>query len=33
VRIENQQGQLIALFHGKSYKVRGTVLTPETPHE
>jgi hypothetical protein len=24
VRIENQQGQLIALFHGKSYKVRGT---------
>ncbi len=33
VRIENQQGQMIALFHGKSYKVRGTVLTPETPHE
>ncbi|WP_095163282.1 hydroxyphenylacetyl-CoA thioesterase PaaI [Pseudomonas sp. Irchel 3F5] len=30
VRIENQQGQLIALFHGKSYKVRGTVL-PEEP--
>ena len=33
VRIENQQGQLIALFHGKSYTVRGTVLTPETPHD
>ncbi|WP_025127424.1 hydroxyphenylacetyl-CoA thioesterase PaaI [Pseudomonas sp. PH1b] len=33
VRIENQQGQLIALFQGKSYKVRGQVLTPETPHE
>lgn len=31
VRIENQHGQLIALFHGKSYKVRGTVLTQETP--
>ncbi|MCY1458851.1 Acyl-coenzyme A thioesterase PaaI [compost metagenome] len=33
VRIENQQGQLIALFHGKSYKVRGPVLTQETPNE
>ncbi|TLP71688.1 hydroxyphenylacetyl-CoA thioesterase PaaI [Pseudomonas nitroreducens] len=31
VRIENSQGQLIALFHGKSYKVRGTVLAQETP--
>ena len=31
VRIENQHGQLIALFHGKSYKVRGTVLAQETP--
>ncbi|GLU40787.1 hydroxyphenylacetyl-CoA thioesterase PaaI [Pseudomonas sp. NBRC 100443] len=31
VCIENQHGQLIALFHGKSYKVRGTVLTQETP--
>lgn len=31
VRIENQQGQLIALFHGKSYKVRGTVLAQEVP--
>lgn len=30
VRIENPQGQLIALFHGKSYKVRGTVLAQET---
>lgn len=30
VRIENQHGQLIALFHGKSYKVRGTVLAQET---
>lgn len=30
VRIENQHGELIALFHGKSYKVRGTVLTQET---
>ncbi|WP_374438911.1 hydroxyphenylacetyl-CoA thioesterase PaaI [Pseudomonas panipatensis] len=33
VRIENQHGQLIALFHGKSYKVRGTVLAQETPNE
>ena len=33
VRIENQLGQLIALFHGKSYKVRGTVLAQETPNE
>jgi len=33
VRIENQQGQLIALFHGKSYKVRGTVLAQETANE
>lgn len=33
VRIENHQGQLITLFHGKSYKVRGSVLTQETPNE
>lgn len=33
VRIENQQGQLIALFHGKSYKVRGSVLAQENPNE
>ncbi|MNE64227.1 Acyl-coenzyme A thioesterase PaaI [compost metagenome] len=33
VRIENQHGQLIALFHGKSYKVRGTVLAQETTDE
>ncbi|OEO23075.1 phenylacetic acid degradation protein PaaD [Pseudomonas sp. J237] len=33
VRIENQDGQLIALFRGKSYKVRGTVLAQETPNE
>ncbi|MCQ9426784.1 hydroxyphenylacetyl-CoA thioesterase PaaI [Pseudomonas sp. LJDD11] len=33
VRIENQHGQLIALFHGKSYKVRGTLLDLETPDE
>ena len=33
VRIENQQGQLIALFHGKSYKVRGPVLAQETSDE
>jgi acyl-CoA thioesterase len=33
VRIENQQGQLIALFHGKSYKVRGPVLAQETLDE
>ncbi|CAD5108937.1 hydroxyphenylacetyl-CoA thioesterase PaaI [Zestomonas carbonaria] len=33
VRIENQHGQLIALFHGKSYKVRGTVLAQENPDE
>ena len=30
VRVENQNGQLIALFHGKSYKVQGTVLAQET---
>ncbi|KQQ57200.1 phenylacetic acid degradation protein [Pseudomonas sp. Leaf127] len=29
VRIENQHGQLIALFHGKSYQVRGTLIDPE----
>lgn len=29
-RIENQRGELLAMFHGKSYKVRGTVLTQET---
>lgn len=33
VRIENQNGQLIALFHGKSYRVRGTVLAQETSDE
>ncbi|MBM7062931.1 hydroxyphenylacetyl-CoA thioesterase PaaI [Pseudomonas sp. UL073] len=33
VRIDNQDGQLIALFRGKSYKVRGTVLAQETPNE
>ena len=33
VRIENQNGQLIALFHGKSYKVRGSVLAQETPDD
>lgn len=33
VRIKNQRGQLIALFHGKSYKVRGTVLAQENPNE
>lgn len=33
VRVENQLGQLIALFHGKSYKVRGAVLAQETPNE
>ncbi|AEB58895.1 hydroxyphenylacetyl-CoA thioesterase PaaI [Ectopseudomonas mendocina] len=33
VRIENQNGKLIALFHGKSYKVRGTVLAQETADE
>lgn len=32
VRITNPQGQLIALFHGKSYKVRGPVLAQEAPH-
>ena len=30
VRIENQHGQLIALFRGKSYQIRGTVLAEET---
>ncbi|EJM20431.1 MULTISPECIES: hydroxyphenylacetyl-CoA thioesterase PaaI [Pseudomonas] len=33
VRIENQLGRLIALFHGKSYKVRGAVLPQENPNE
>jgi len=33
VRVENQSGQLIALFHGKSYKVQGTVLAQETADE
>ena len=33
VRIENQVGHLIALFHGQSYKVRGPVLPQETPNE
>ncbi|WP_375738340.1 hydroxyphenylacetyl-CoA thioesterase PaaI [Pseudomonas boanensis] len=33
VRIENQDGQLIALFHGKSYKVRGSVLAQENADE
>lgn len=33
VRIENQHGQLIALFHGKSYKVRGSVLAQEGSNE
>lgn len=33
VRVENQNGQLIALFHGKSYKVQGTVLAQETTHD
>ncbi|MGW7773784.1 hydroxyphenylacetyl-CoA thioesterase PaaI [Pseudomonas machongensis] len=30
VRLENQRGELVALFHGKSYKLRGSVLTQET---
>jgi acyl-CoA thioesterase len=29
VRIENQHGKLIAVFHGKSYKIRGTVRQQE----
>ncbi|WP_460415084.1 hydroxyphenylacetyl-CoA thioesterase PaaI [Pseudomonas sp. microsymbiont 2] len=33
VRIETPQGELIALFHGKSYKVRGSVLAPENRHD
>jgi acyl-CoA thioesterase len=33
VRVENQRGELIALFHGKSYKVRGTVLAQENPDD
>ena len=33
VRIENQLGHLIALFHGQSYNVRGTVLAQETSNE
>ncbi|HDS1680261.1 TPA: hydroxyphenylacetyl-CoA thioesterase PaaI [Pseudomonas putida] len=30
VRIQNQRGELIALFRGKAYQVRGTVLAQET---
>lgn len=26
IRIENQRGELVALFRGKSYQVRGTVI-------
>ncbi len=33
VRIENQRGELIALFRGKSYQVRGTVLAQENDDE
>jgi acyl-CoA thioesterase len=33
VRVENQNGKLIALFHGKSYKVKGSVLAPENPDD
>ncbi|MHC6226872.1 hydroxyphenylacetyl-CoA thioesterase PaaI [Pseudomonas sp. X10] len=33
VRVENQQGQLIALFRGKSYKVQGSVLAQENPDD
>ncbi|WP_339487296.1 hydroxyphenylacetyl-CoA thioesterase PaaI [Pseudomonas sp. EL_65y_Pfl2_R95] len=33
VRIENQRGELLALFHGKSYKVRGTVLAQENAND
>ncbi|QXH33530.1 hydroxyphenylacetyl-CoA thioesterase PaaI [Pseudomonas muyukensis] len=33
VRIENQQGELIALFRGKSYKVRGSVIAPQAGHD
>lgn len=33
VRVENQEGQLIALFRGKSYKVQGSVLAQETPDD
>jgi len=33
VRILNQRGELVAMFHGKSYKVRGTVLAQETQHD
>ncbi len=32
IRIENQRGELVALFRGKSYQVRGTLLAaPATP--
>ncbi|WP_369856609.1 hydroxyphenylacetyl-CoA thioesterase PaaI [Candidatus Thalassolituus haligoni] len=30
VEIHNQDGHLIALFHGKSYRVRGQILEPNT---
>ncbi|MBK5005937.1 hydroxyphenylacetyl-CoA thioesterase PaaI [Pseudomonas sp. S32] len=33
VRISNQHGALVAMFHGKSYKVRGTVLAQESEDE
>ena len=33
VRIENEQGALVALFHGKSYQVRDTLINQETRNE
>ncbi|WP_323148835.1 hydroxyphenylacetyl-CoA thioesterase PaaI [Pseudomonas oryzihabitans] len=33
VRIDNQQGQLIALFRGRAYRVHGPVLVQETREE
>ncbi|MDK2776816.1 MAG: hydroxyphenylacetyl-CoA thioesterase PaaI [Pseudomonadota bacterium] len=33
VEIRNQDGSLIAIFHGKSYRVRGEILPQETTDE
>jgi acyl-CoA thioesterase len=33
VRVENQRGELVALFRGKSYQLRGNVIHKETEAE
>ncbi|MBB6290491.1 MULTISPECIES: hydroxyphenylacetyl-CoA thioesterase PaaI [unclassified Pseudomonas] len=32
VRIETDNGRLVALFHGRSYELRGAVIQQENPH-